>query len=522
MIFRLKSWLRSAPILAVLLLWVAASRAQQRGILTPPASPKPRINGPTIYGVHPGHPFLYRIPATGNRPITFSAEQLPTGLQLNATTGIVRGFVKKHGKYDVTLRASNSLGSAKRRFRIVVGNKIALTPPMGWSSWYSVNTRISDKLIRAEANAMISTGLVNYGYSDVNIDDGWDIKPSSRDPMIGGAPRDADRNLRSNRYFPNMKALAEYVHRNGLKIGIYSSPGPRTCGGYEGSYGHEGQDARLFAAWGFDFLKYDRCSYAKFMKKPYDAKQLIPPYRLMGSKLRKQDRDFVYNLCEYGEGDVWKWGRKVGGNMWRTADDVGTMTPSTPHRLWKNIVTDGFGQAGMAKWAHPGGWNDPDNILVGQILWDGALTATPLTHNEQYTYVTLWTLMASPLVLGGDMTQMDPFTLSLLTNAEVIAVDQDALGRQGHPVSVRGDIQVWEKDMEDGSKAIGLFNLGEHETEVTARWSDLGIQGRHTVRDLWRQKDLGNFTGAFHASVGPHGAEMFLVGGDGGIAPGKR
>lgn len=493
-----------------LLATAACTQAQQRGILTPSPSPKPQINGPTIYGVHPGHLMLYRIPATGDRPITFSASHLPAGLQLDAGTGIIYGVIPTRGEYDVTLRARNSLGSAKRRFRIVVGDKIALTPPMGWSTWYMAYTKISDGLVRSEADAMVSSGLVNYGYSFINIDDGWNIKPSSSDPTIGGAPRNAEGNLRSNRNFPDMKALADYVHSKGLKIGIYISPGPLTCGGFEGSYGHEAQDARLFANWGYDFLKYDLCSYRKLMKNPDDPEELQQPYRRMGSELQKQNRDFVYNLCEYGNGDVWKWGREVGGNFWRTTGDVGYL--ETPHSsLWENVAAYGFGQADIEKWAGPGGWNDPDNLLIGQIQWGGHLTAAPLTHNEQYSYMTLWSLMDAPLIFGGDMMKLDPFTLSLLTNPEVIAVNQDALGRQAAPVAKHGDIEVWAKDMEDGSKAIGLFNRGDHEVEVTTRWTDLGLHGRHSVRDLWRQKDLGKFDQQLSASVGPHGAEMFLV-----------
>lgn len=443
--------------------------------------------------------------------MAFSATQLPVGLKLDANAGIIRGVIQARGEYVVTLQARNSLGSATKQFRIVVGDKIALTPPMGWSSWYMAYTKISDKLIRAEADAMVSSGLVNYGYSYINIDDGWNIKPSSSDPIIGGSTRDAEGNIKSNRNFPDMKAIADYVHGKGMKIGIYTSPGPLTCGGYEGSYLHEAQDVRQFAAWGFDFLKYDLCSYRKFLKHHENAKELQRPYRLMASEIQKQDRDFVFNLCEYGNGDVWKWGRKVGGNMWRTADDVGGSKPQEKHALWKNIVAYGFGQASLARWAGPGGWNDPDNLLIGQILWHGKLTATPLTHNEQYSYVTLWSLMASPMVFGGDMTKLDPFTLSLLTNSEVIAVDQDVLGKQAIPVFRKGNIEIWAKDMEDGSKAVGLFNLGEQETEITSRWSKLGIHGRHTVRDLWRQENLGTFQNEFHASVGPHGAEFYLV-----------
>ncbi len=372
-----------------------------------------------------------------------------------------------------------------------------------------VHLDISDAMVRQQTNAMISSGLVNYGYSFIDIDDGWNIKPSSSDPMIGGTPRDVDGNLRSNLNFPDMEALADYVHGQGLKIGIYISPGPLTCGGFEGSYQHEAQDAHLFAQWGYDLLKYDLCSYQKLMKNTNDPAELKPPYQLMGSELAKQNRDFVYNLCEYGNGDVWKWGRGVGGNFWRTTGDVGYMdTPQST--LWKNLAAYGFGQAGIEKWAGPGGWNDPDNLLIGKIKWDGHLMPAPLTHNEQYTYMTLWSLMDAPLVFGGDMTQLDPFTLSLLTNSEVIAVNQDALGKQAAPASRHGTLEVWSKPMEDGSVAVGLFNRGDQATAVTALWSDLGIHGKRTVRDLWRQKDVGKFDHEFHATVGPHGAEMFL------------
>ena len=483
--------------------------AQQTGILTPTPSPKPQINGPLIYGVHPDHPLLYRIPATGDRPMTFSVKGLPKGLMLDPATGILRGVLPRPGNYNITLQARNALGTAKRHFRIVVGDKIALTPPMGWSTWYMVHLDISDAMVRQQTNAMISSGLVNYGYSFIDIDDGWNIKPSSPDPMIGGAPRDVDGNLRSNQNFPDMEALADYVHSQGLKIGIYISPGPLTCGGFEGSYKHEAQDAHLFAQWGYDLLKYDLCSYQKLMKNPNDVAELKPVYQLMGSELAKQNRDFVYNLCEYGNGDVWTWGRDVGGNFWRTTGDVGYLdTPQSS--LWKNLAAYGFGQAGIEKWAGPGGWNDPDNLLIGKIKWNGQLMPTPLTHNEQYTYMTLWSLMDAPLIFGGDMTQLDPFTFSLLTNTEVIAVNQDPLGKQAAPASQHGTLEVWSKPMEDGSLAVGLFNKGDQATPVIALWSDLGIHGKRIVRDLWRQKDVGNFDHEFHATVGPHGAEMYL------------
>jgi alpha-galactosidase len=320
--------------------------------------------------------------------------------------------------------------------------------------------------------------------------------------------RDAQGNLLTNLSFPDVKAMTDEIHGKGLKSGIYISPGPRTCGGFEGSYQHEEQDARQFAAWGFDFLKYDLCSYAELMKDRHNNEEAKKPYRLMSSILSQLDRDFVFNLCEYGWGDVWEWARDVGGNFWRTSDYVGAGLDGS---LWKSMDAYGFGEAGKEKWAGPGGWNDPDNILLGDIIWKDQLVPTPLTANEQYTWMTLWSVLDAPLIFGGDMTQLDDFTLNILTNDEVIAVNQDALGRQAAQVAKNGSLEAWAKPLEDGAKAVGLFNRGDADGEVTVKWSDLSLQGKHNVRDLWRQKDLGAFDGDFHLKVGAHGAELVRV-----------
>lgn len=434
----------------------------------------------------------------------FSARGLPKGLNLDSATGILTGSLPGKGEYLLQLRAKNSQGSAERAFRIVVGDTLALTPPMGWSSWYSAYANISDAWVRAQADAMVASGLADHGYSYINIDDGWNLKPGEGQP----ATRDAQGNMKPNDHFPDMPALTAYLHARGLKAGIYTSPGPLTCGGYEGSYQHEAQDVRQFAAWGFDFLKYDLCSYSKLMKDSNDVGELKRVYGLMGKALAAAPRDFVYNLCEYGKGDVWEWGREVGGNFWRTTWDVGD---GKDNSLWKSMEVYGFGQAGKEKWAGPGGWNDPDNILLGHIQWTGKLLPTPLTPNEQYSWMSLWSISNAPLVFGGDMTKLDDFTLNLLTNDEVIAVNQDALGRQGSPVSRTGDTEVWVKDLEDGSKAVALFNRGEHAAEVVALWKDLGLTGSQVVRDLWRQKDMGNWNGQFSSTVGRHGVRFLRL-----------
>jgi len=472
--------------------------------------PKPRINGPKVHGVRPGNPVLYRIPATGERPMTFSVRNLPAGLKLDPKTGIISGALRERGEYRMTVEARNKRGKADREFKIVAGDTLALTPPMGWSTWYMAYANISDKLVREQADAMVSSGLADHGYQYVNIDDGWNIKPGSDDPIVGGPPRDENGNLRTSKNFPDMNALTDYVHSKGLKIGIYISPGPLTCARFEGSYGHEEQDARQFARWGFDFLKYDWCGYSK-VAKDKSVEELKKPYVKMGAILKTLDRDFVYNLCQYGMGNVWEWGRETGGNFWRTFGDVGG-GKHDDRALWRNMTKMGFGQAGMEKYAGPGGWNDPDNLLIGHILWQRQMVPTPLTSDEQYTYMSLWAVMAAPLVFGGDMTKLDEFTLSLLANDEVIEINQDVLGKQGAPAAKSGDQEVWVKDLEDGSKAVGLFNRGEAETEIAARWSDLGIRGRHKVRDLWRRKDIGSFEGELKTKVAPHGAALVKIG----------
>ena len=438
----------------------------------------------------------------------FSAVGLPSGLMLDPKTGQIAGALHIKGTYTVKLRAKNALGVSEKPFRIVVGDQIALTPPMGWSSWYMAYTDISDKMIRGQAAAMVSSGLAGHGYMYINIDDGWNIKLKSNDPAIGGEPRDAAGNLRTNKNFPDMKAMCDAVHRLGLKVGIYISPGPATCAGYAGSFGHEEQDARQFAAWGFDFLKYDWCSYGE-VAIDNTLLTLKHPYTVMREALDKVGRDMVYNLCQYGMGNVWEWGKEVGGNYWRTTGDLGI--PPEDKSLWTSMSRIGFGQAGKEKFAGPGGWNDPDNILVGHILWNDKLVPAPLTGDEQYTYLTLWSLLAAPLVFGGDITQLDDFTLGLLGNDEVIEVNQDALGKQAVPVFKDKDCEVWVKDMEDGSKAVGLFNRGASVTTVTARWEDLGIKGKWKVRDAWRQYDWGVFENWFTQKVNRHGAVLLRL-----------
>ncbi|HVV74212.1 MAG TPA: glycoside hydrolase family 27 protein [Verrucomicrobiae bacterium] len=479
-------------------------------ILTPKSSPSPRINGPKIFGVRPSHPFLFTIPATGARPMKFSVRNLPRGLVVDARNGQVTGKIAQPGEYVVTLKASNRFGTATRTFKIVCGDTLALTPHMGWNSWYVWENHVTDKIIRAAADAMVASDLINHGYQYINIDDCWAVKPDATDPTLGGPARDAQGKVNANGRFPDMKALTDYIHAKGLKAGIYTSPGPLTCAGHVGAYQHEELDAQRFAEWGFDFLKYDWCSYGDLAKNP-DRAALEKPYRVMGDILKHQNRDIVLNLCQYGMGQVWEWGKEVGGNSWRTAGDLGGSFEGIPTALFRDGF-DVYAQNRLDQFGGPGGWNDPDYLLLGYLSnWKGQTVPTPLTPNEQYTHVSLWCLLAAPLILSGDITRLDDFTLSLLTNDEVLDVDQDALGKPARRVSAENGLEVWVKDLEDGTKAVGLFNRGEKATEMRVKWADLGLSGGQTVRDLWRQKDLGTFETLFASSVHRHGVVLVRV-----------
>ncbi len=474
-------------------------------ILTPKPGPGPRINGPTVYGGRPGHPFLYRIPVQGVRPMRFTAKGLPAGLRLDPASGIVTGTTPPRGEYAVTLRAKNGHGSAKRIFKIVPGDTLALTPPMGWNHWYTHYDRITDKLMREAADVMVSSGMADVGYQYVDIDDCWMNAPKNADPLRVGPLRDAEGNIVPNKHFPDMKALTDYIHAKGLKAGIYTSPGPFTCGGFAGAYQHEAQDARQFADWGFDFLKYDWCSYGDIAAKDSDPElvKFQKPYRLMGGLLKQQNRDIVLNLCQYGMGNVWEWGAEVGGQCWRTAGDLGFELD--------RIFEVALANAQHRQWSKPGAWNDPDYIQIGQIgnaRGMGEPMACPLTPTEQYAFMSLWCLSAAPLFYSGDMGKLDAFTLNVLSNPEVIEIDQDPLGQCARVVSLSEETFLMVKDLADGSKAVGLGNRGEFPAKVTARWSDLGVTGKHTVRDLWRQKDLGRFKDQFTAEVPRHGVVL--------------
>jgi len=330
-----------------------------------------------------------------------------------------------------------------------------------------------------------------------------------------------------------MKALGDYIHSLGLKYGIYSSPGRRTCQNLEGSYQHERLDAQTWASWGVDYVKYDWCSYGEVAngealarlgtnapaadtnapagqgrrrggpRIPLTREDHVKPYRMLGEILAQAPRDVIFSLCQYGMDNVWDWAPQIGGNSWRTTADI-TDT-------WKSLSTIGFAQGGHPQDIGPGHFDDPDMLIVGKVGWGPHVRPTRLAPNEQYTHISLWCLLASPLLLGCDMAELDEFTLNLLCNDEVLAVNQDPIGRQASRVAQDGQSQVWAKVMEDGSKAVGLFNLSDQDTTVTAKWADLGLAGKQVVRDLWRQQDVGTVEGEFEAKVPRHGVVLVRI-----------
>ena len=460
-------------------------------ILTPRAGDIPRINGARVYGQRPGHPFLFLIPATGKEPLTYAAENLPEGLSLDVKTGIISGAVKKAGTYIIHLSVSNEKGKDSRDLKIVIGKDLALTPPLGWNSWNCWGLSVDAEKVKAAADNMLSTGLARHGWSFINIDDGWEAPK-----------RAANGEIVPNEKFPDMNNVTGYVHSKGMKMGIYSSPGPLTCGGYLGTYQHEQQDAKTWAKWGLDYIKYDWCSYSHIAKNN-SLEELKKPYIIMHDALSKVDRDIVFSLCQYGMGEVWKWGAEVGGNLWRTTGDI---TDS-----WESMSGIGFNQTLNTQFAGPGHWNDPDMLVVGWVGWGPSLHPSRLTASEQYTHISLWALLSAPMLIGCDLTRLDDFTLNLLCNDEVLDIDQDPLGKQAAPVDKTETYQVWKKQMEDGSLAIGLFNTGNTESVVGIDFSKLGISGKHAIRDCWRQKDLGEFENHFEGKVPSHGVLLVRI-----------
>lgn len=355
---------------------------------------------------------------------------------------------------------------------------VADRPPMGWNNWNVFENRFNDQIARQIADALVSSGMRDAGYVYVNIDDTWE------------GVRDQQGNLRSNAKFPDMKALADYIHSRGLKLGIYSSPGPRTCQGYVGSYGHEEQDAKTFAAWGVDYLKYDWCSASSIYKD--DEARAV--YQKMGQALQATGRKIVFSLCQYGSDHVWTWGADTGGQLWRTTGDI--------HDNWKNMMANIEGQKDAASFNGPGHWNDPDMLVVG----NGHMTA-----DEYRTHFGLWALASAPLIAGNDVRSMSDETKSILLNKEVIAVDQDPLGRQATEIT-DGSWERWVKPLYGGGIAVGIVNLSSTPAVASVSLSELPITGKVTeARDLWKHESVNFKNGLYSDKVPAHGILMLRV-----------
>lgn len=478
----------------------------QAAILTPKAGPEPHINGAKIFGVHPGNPIVFRIPATGVKPIKFWADKLPAGVKLNANTGQISGSIAKTGTYAIMLHAKNASGETKREFKLVIGETLALTPPMGWNSWNIYATKVTQELLLANAKAMVSSGLIDHGWSYMNIDDVWQGERGGEFHAIQPNPVT----------FPDIKKASDEIHAMGLKMGIYSTPWVESYGHHIGgsannpegtfektketvprnkklmpyaigTYQFVNQDVKQWVKWNVDYLKYDW--------NPIE----LPETKKMFDALRASGRDIVLSLSNSTPFASIAELSKV-SNAWRTGGDI--------RDNWKSLSSRLFTQDKWAPYASQGHWNDPDMMVVGVVGWGKDYHPSNLTPDEQYTHMSAWCLMSVPLLLGCDLTKLDDFTLSLLTNDEVIAVNQDALGKQATVISRQGEAGVMAKDLEDGSKAVGLFNPGEGSKQVVLNWNDLKIKGKYIVRDLWRQKDLGIFEGEFKADVNQHGVVM--------------
>jgi alpha-galactosidase len=488
-----------------------ASAADTPAILTPPAPAEPRINGPVVFGVRPGSPLLFAIPASGDRPMKFGAQGLPQGVALDAETGLISGVLKTPAEYKIVLLASNARGSTRKPFRIVVGDRICLTPPLGWNSWNCWAAAVDREKIVRSAKAMVATGLIQHGWTYVNIDDTWQ--------GLRGGPLNA---LQPNRRFPDMPGLCRQIHGMGLKAGIYSTPWITSYGKFaggssdnpagawsaaladqkqwrHGKHSFATNDARQWAAWGFDYLKYDW--------SPNDVEHVEE----MSKALRGSGRDIVYSLSNSAPiAHAAEWARLA--NCWRTTGDIWDAWDHNDSD-WRYSVSEiGFAQDPWSRHTGPGHWNDPDMLVLGRVGWGPELHDTRLTPDEQYAHISLWCLLSAPLLIGCDLERLDPFTLNLLTNDEVLAVDQDALGKQATRVATIGAVDIFMKELDGGGHALGFFNRGDSPRTATFnKLVRIGLAGKQHVRDLWRQKDLPDADGQIVVSVPAHGVALIRL-----------
>ena len=407
----------------------------------------PSIHPPRVIANYTATPFMFYIPTTGQRPMEWSAEKLPKGLKLDSKTGIITGTVASEGEYIVTLKAKNSQGTCTQKLEIHIGDDLLLTPPMGWNSWNTFGQHLTEELVLQTADALVANGMRDLGYSYINIDDFWQLPERGADGHI---------QIDKAKFPRGIKYVADYLHERGFKLGIYSDAADKTCGGVCGSYGHEEMDAKDFASWGVDLLKYDYCN------APAGRVEAMERYAKMGKALRATGRSIVFSVCEWGQREPWKWAKQVGGHLWRVSGDIGDVWDREANRMGglRGILNILEINAPLNEYAGPSGWNDPDMLVVGiggKSMSIGS-ESKGCTQEQYKSHFALWCMMASPLLCGNDVRNMDDSTLQVLLDKDLIAINQDVLGKQAER-SIRADYyDIWVKPLADGRKAVACFN----------------------------------------------------------------
>lgn len=505
------------------------ARIGEKEILTPLPNQEPKINGPKLYGVRPGKKFVYRIPCQGMRPIKFEIQGLPGQLTLDAEKGIITGIVPEDkGEYAMTVIASNKHGKVSREFKLVVGENIALTPPTGWNSWGGHMLLITDEIMRKTADIFVEKGFADVGFQYISIDDCWmktskesfearnDFKKEQHEGFsfdgLVGEVRTVEGNVIPNNNFPDMKAMTNYIHSFGLKAGIYSSPGPYTCQNFEGSLGYEKLDADQYANWGFDLLKYDLCSGSGCLKCIRNLSDSYPQSALwqpMATYLSMQNRDILFNLCQYGNENPWTWAPDLGISTWRTGGDLNHHVEN----YFKNALRISTELRAFSK---PGQWNDPDFMYIHKLR-DFRKMVNPsqeiqLNTNQRYQYVTLWSVVCAPFFFSCDINEIDDFTIRLLTNAGVMNINQDALGDVAETIKNENDEVIMLKKLADGSKALAIFNTNAvNEKVIDINLTTIGLNGSKEFYDVWRQKYLTANAERISIRLSPNGVGLFII-----------
>jgi alpha-galactosidase len=459
----------------------------------------PKFHGAQVVGNFPNTDFLFTIPATGERPITFTAENLPEGLSLESYTGTIRGIVKQKGSFVVNISAVNAKGVAKENLKIEIGDKLCLTPPMGWNSWNVFTNTLDEKLVMETADAMVSTGMRDLGYQYINMDDYWHAPSRDADGKPVADP---------NKFPHGIKWLADYVHSKGLKLGIYSDAGDKTCGKCFGGFQHEEIDAKVYAEWGIDLLKYDFCFV------PLKKSEALSRYKKMGDALKGSGRSIVYSLCNWGLFQPWEWGESVGGNYWRTTPDIIDTWNGGP--VWYgSFMSILKRQSKLAAYAGPSHWNDPDMMIVGNYgkgkATGGGGKYKGLSDAEYQTHMSLWCMVNAPLLSSCDLRNMNDATKNILLNPGILAISQDEMGEQARLISKQDGIWLYRKNLSDGSVAIAAFNPSKKEKHFDLKSSSIGLEGTYTAHDVWQHLQPGILKDKMPLTVKAHEAVVLKL-----------